>query len=110
MTDVAEQVRKGLAMSAAGYEFGADIDDVALLLDAYDELKGDLAKLTDPNVVHLNMLRGGIAMPSWAHIRHLYPEEFKVLDAELARLRSDKETLATGWETDESLEHAASER
>lgn len=33
--------------------------------------------LLDPNVVHLNMLRGGIAKPSWDQIRHIYPEQFK---------------------------------
>lgn len=32
--------------------------------------------LTDPNVVHLNMLRGGIAKPSWDQIKHIYPEQF----------------------------------
>ncbi|HEY1980715.1 MAG TPA: hypothetical protein VGH13_11560 [Xanthobacteraceae bacterium] len=32
--------------------------------------------LANPVAVHLNMLRGGIAKPSWAQIKHLYPEEF----------------------------------
>lgn len=90
MTDFAEQVRKGLAMSAAGYGFSADIDDVAGLLDAYDELKGDVAKLSDPVVVHLNMLRGGIARPSWAQIQHLYPEEFAALNERIRKSESDK--------------------
>ncbi len=35
----------------------------------------DPALLTDPNAVHLNMLRGTIAKPSWAQILHLYSEE-----------------------------------
>lgn len=39
------------------------------------ELQADLEKLKDPNAVHLNMLRGGIAKPSWDQILHLYPEE-----------------------------------
>lgn len=33
-------------------------------------------KLKDPVVVHLNMLRGGIAKLSEAQIKHLYPELF----------------------------------
>jgi hypothetical protein len=33
-------------------------------------------KLQDPIAVHLNMLRGDIAKPSWANIKHLYPEQF----------------------------------
>jgi len=32
------------------------------------------AILKDPAAVHLNMLRGGIAMPSLENIKHLYPE------------------------------------
>ncbi len=31
--------------------------------------------LTDPVVVHMNMLRGTIAKPTWAQIKLLYPEE-----------------------------------
>lgn len=33
--------------------------------------------LTDPVVVHVNMLRGTIAKPTWEHIKHLYPEQFQ---------------------------------
>jgi hypothetical protein len=32
--------------------------------------------LTDPVVVHANMLRGTIAKPTWEQIKHLYPEQF----------------------------------
>jgi hypothetical protein len=32
--------------------------------------------LTDPVVVHANMLRGTIAKPTWKQIKHLYPEQF----------------------------------
>lgn len=46
----------------------------------YAQVKEDQAiatlALTDPNVVHLNMLRGGIAKPSWEQIKHIYPEQF----------------------------------
>lgn len=40
------------------------------------DLREQISKLADPNVVHLNMLRGGIARPSWEQIKHLYPKEF----------------------------------
>jgi uracil phosphoribosyltransferase len=43
-------------------------------------MQSDIEKLKDPNVVHINMLRGGIAKPSWAQIKHLYPEHFKEED------------------------------
>jgi hypothetical protein len=35
-----------------------------------------LPDLTDPVVVHANMLRGTIAKPTWEQIKHLYPEQF----------------------------------
>lgn len=33
--------------------------------------------LSDPVVVHANMLRGTIAKPTWEQIKHLYPEKFR---------------------------------
>jgi hypothetical protein len=33
--------------------------------------------LTNPVVVHANMLRGTIAKPTWEQIKHLYPEQFQ---------------------------------
>ncbi len=41
-------------------------DDVMILL----------GWLKDPVTVHLNMLRGTIAKPTWEQIKHLYPEQF----------------------------------
>lgn len=41
------------------------------------ELRSDVEKLKDPVAVHINMLRGGIAKPIWANIKHLYPEHFQ---------------------------------
>ncbi|QVJ07683.1 hypothetical protein L7H23_01330 [Sphingopyxis sp. BSN-002] len=39
-------------------------------------LPGDVGKaLADPNAVHVNMLRGGIARPSLAQIIHIYGED-----------------------------------
>lgn len=40
------------------------------IISKYHEL------LANPNAVHLNMLRGGIAKPSWDQIKHIYPEQF----------------------------------
>lgn len=40
-----------------------------------DETDRLLTALTDPNAVHVNMLRGGIAKPSIAQIIHIYGEE-----------------------------------
>lgn len=36
--------------------------------------------LLDPSVVHINMLRGTIAKPTWDQIKHLYPERFADAD------------------------------
>ena len=33
------------------------------------------ASLLDPGCVHVNMLRGGIAKPSWNNILHIYPDK-----------------------------------
>lgn len=45
------------------------------------------ALLSDPAAVHLNMLRGTIAKPSFAQIKHLYPKEFEELEEQI---RSNK--------------------
>ncbi len=42
-----------------------------------------LRQLQQPVVVHMNMLRGIIAKPTWEQIKHLYPEEFAALNADL---------------------------
>jgi hypothetical protein len=49
------------------------------------EYQKQIEMLRDPVAVHLNMLRGGIAKPSWANIKHLYPEQFKYPDGNLER-------------------------
>lgn len=52
-----------------------------------DKAEAELAKVTDPNAVHVNMLRGTIAKPSVAQIKHLYGDA--IADpAELTRLRA----------------------
>jgi len=46
---------------------------------ALDRVKVLEAGLADPVSVHANMLRGAIAMPSFANIKHLYAAEFAAL-------------------------------
>ena len=46
---------------------------------ALERVKVLEAGLADPVSVHANMLRGAIAMPSFANIKHLYAAEFAAL-------------------------------
>lgn len=39
-----------------------------------DRLMAEMARLRDPDAVHVNMLRGSIAKPSLTQIMHIYPE------------------------------------
>jgi hypothetical protein len=39
-----------------------------------EQLRADIEKLKDPVVVHMGMLRGGIAKISLENVKHLYPE------------------------------------
>ena len=51
-------------------------------------LSEGIEALSDPVVVHINMLRGVIAKPSWPNILHLYPEkrdDIERLHSELAK-------------------------
>lgn len=58
--------------------------------EARIDAEAELAKVTDPNAVHVNMLRGTIAKPSVAQIKHLYGDA--IADpAELTRLREENE-------------------
>jgi len=41
--------------------------------EAVDELETMKADLLNDVVVHINMVRGTIAKPSWENLRHLYP-------------------------------------
>ena len=48
-------------------------------LSPHEPDKGEVVSaevLRDPNIVFINMLRGGIAKPTWAQIKSLYPEQF----------------------------------
>lgn len=59
-------------------------------------------KLTDPNAVHINMLRGTIAKPSLGQIAHLYPEVQEMKAALTATLKHFR------WPT--SAEHQTRDR
>ena len=50
--------------------------EITRLTAALAEAEGLVNSLKDPVVVHLNMIRGGIAMPSWNQIKHLYIGEY----------------------------------
>ena len=50
---------------------GGHLRAISVVLD-------DIAqKLNDPTFVHINMLRGGIAMLTDAKVKHLYPHLFE---------------------------------
>jgi hypothetical protein len=70
------------------------------------EIAADIEKLKDPVAVHINMLRGGIAMPSWAAIKHLYPEHFQLSAGNAAlvkELRDQAIYVAKGTPPDEKI-------
>jgi hypothetical protein len=60
--------------------------------------------LTDPVVVHVNMLRGTIAKPTWEQIKHLYPEQFQSSAA--APVETPSYNLATGERDNEETDPA----
>ena len=74
-------------------------DAAAVIATALDE---QLTLLSDPNAVHINMLRGMIAKPSWKQIQHLYPEESRTAldearEAERMALMSEVSNKACEW-------------
>ena len=52
-------------------EFALDANDP---YEAIASLRAELAKLSDPNAVQLNLLNGRIAKPSIDQIKHIYPD------------------------------------
>lgn len=50
--------------------------------------------LIDPATVHQNLLRGGIAKPSWEQIKHLYPANVAALEARVKELEGDAARFA----------------
>lgn len=65
----AETLRKALAMHGLVAE---KADRIEALTAENERL---LEAMKDPNVVHVNMLRGGIAKPSVGQILHIYGED-----------------------------------
>ena len=94
-------------MMAAGTEGGADVverlrgswiwsnprdeklraeaaDKITRLRAENERLTAELAKLSDPEAVHVNLLRGSIARPTWDRIRHVYAGESAARDRAVA--------------------------
>lgn len=75
-----------------------DADAIAALRAENEALKADFAKLADPVAVHINMLRGNIAKPSWRQIKHIYPleadAEYKLALEDVAEERDRSQKLA----------------
>lgn len=60
-------------------------------LERTEKAEAELAKLADPDAVHANMLRGTIAKPSWAQIKHLYAGEADKAEALLAEAQFERD-------------------
>lgn len=59
------------------------------------ELEAKIDQLkSDPVAVHINMLRGQIAKPSWRNILHLYPKEHDQIADDVARIGELEAALA----------------
>jgi hypothetical protein len=52
-----------------------DIVELGIMAGRAVAAEAEFARLQDPNAVHVNMLRGTIAKPTWSQIEHLYTEE-----------------------------------
>ncbi len=94
MTDVdtsGEAVGRSITI-LMGWLTGPDSGQNDGLITAANQLAAlvaERAMLSDPNAVHVNMLRGSIAKPSLGQIMHLYPEisaERDALTQSVARL------------------------
>ena len=71
--------------------FRLERDALASLIATAREAEALREVLADPQAVHLNMLRGGIAKPSPVNIWHIYGKE--LLDAMPDEYRGDTEAL-----------------
>jgi len=79
------------------------------LAEREKELARVTAALADPVAVHANMLRGQIAMPSFANIQHLYAADFAERDSRIAAL-TEALTLARNRMQMCVLDHPANSR
>ena len=57
----------------------ADLHTAALA--RAERAEAELAKLADPNAVHVSMLAGTVAKPSWDQIKHIYAREAERAEA-----------------------------
>jgi hypothetical protein len=56
-------------------------------LRAEQRVRAEIAReLKNPECVHVNMLRGEIAAPSWSQLLHLFPKEYKNIRRDSERL------------------------
>lgn len=102
LDDVAVYDSKGRPL---GYDGNADdpafvtLDDARLLAADVWRLTGELAKLSDPAAVHVNMLTGTIAKPTMAQIAHIYGDEWTaaLATARAEGLRMAAAVKATIW-------------
>lgn len=69
------------------------------------EMGAELAKLKDPAAVHINMLRGEIAKPSWESIKHVYAAEAE--RAHVERLTAAVKAIYEWYDRDGSVGSAS---
>ena len=50
------------------------LEEAANMAEFYEKVLTQ--QLANPTFVHINMLKGHIAKPSWEQIKHLYAEKF----------------------------------
>lgn len=65
-----------------------------------ERAEAELAKLADPNAVHVSMLAGTVAKPSWDQIKHIYAREAERAEALLAEAVEAIEYFMDGWGLD----------
>lgn len=95
---------------------------IGLQSDLADFERGVLQALADPLAVHVNMLRGTIAKPSFTNMLHLYPEDAAELVAPIAISQAkasegiaaiaaerQRQIDAEGWTPEHDDTHASGE-
>lgn len=84
---IGDAVKKILALRAA-----LDKSEAALAAEKQraDDAEAGLALLSDPAAVHVNMLRGTIAKPTWAQIKHIYTAEVEAGSARAVEVERER--------------------
>lgn len=72
--------KRGQAYLRAAWPY----NQIAAALARAERAEAELAKLADPNAVHVSMLAGTVAKPSWDQIKHIYAREAERAEALLA--------------------------